>query len=235
MAAFSQGQPASGSPLESFGGASPERLGGAPGVVGALGSGAGPARGGAGSVGGTPGVSASGLAGSGWSGRPCSSYPAAGPACCPPAWLWLNWPCTSSSLACACSAIFFALSRMPMSDPPWSPPALDSTRPTAVLQGVGEAPRHLRILARLPQRDDQQLAARAVPQAHEGDVAVAHVDRPALGRGAWRRLLADPAGGPGARHAAGDLGPRVERPADALPVALDRVVGDGDERRAHGS
>ena len=93
------------------------------------------------------------------------------------------------------------------------PPAIDSTRPAPLLQGVGEAPRHLRVLPSLPQRHDQQLAARAVPQAHEGD-------RRRRARRPSPRCAAAPGGG-SSRHAprrptpptpARDLGPRSSDP-----------------------
>src|SRR4051794_35684064 len=60
--------------------------------------------------------------------------------------------------------------------------------------------------------------------AHEDErtvVDVRHPDRAALAR-------LTPAGGPGAARAGGDVGARVERPADALAVAVGGVVGDRD-------
>ena len=79
-----------------------------------------------------------------------------------------------------------------------------------------------------------QLAARPVLEADVDDVAVAHVDRAALRRGAGRRLARHVAGRPRARDARGDLGARVERAAHALAVALGRVVGDRDQHRLSG-
>src|SRR4051795_1387181 len=219
--------------------------GGAPGVAGAPGSGVGPVRAGADgvSVGGTPGVAtggapaASGVTPAGWTGRPCLSYSTAPPPSPPPAsWPELNCFCASSSLACACSAIFFALSMKPMVALPVRVlGARQSTRLPPRLQGVREPARDPWVLAVLPQRHHQQLVPRAVPQAHERHVAVAHVDRAALRRGARRRLVGDVPRGPRARDPARDLRPRVQRPAHPLAVPLDRVVRDGHERRAHAS
>src|SRR4051794_35694770 len=99
---------------------------------------------------------------------------------------------------------------------------------TTAAKRVGEAARYPRVVALLPQRHHDQLAARRVEPAHVDDVAVVEVaDMP-------RRPLAllGAARGPRAADAAGDLGLRVEPPADALQEALDGMVGNGDERRA---
>src|SRR5919107_1477211 len=54
------------------------------------------------------------------------------------------------------------------------------------LERLGEAARHGRLLSLLPQRDDDELAARPVVETHEHEPAVAHVHRPALSGGAGR-------------------------------------------------
>ena len=95
-------------------------------------------------------------------------------------------------------------------------------------EGVREALRHRGLLPLLPQRHDDELVTRHVPQADEDEVAVANVDG-----AAWRFGYAT---GPiGLSHPADHLRPRIEHAADALEVALDGVVGDGDQRRrGHG-
>jgi hypothetical protein len=95
---------------------------------------------------------------------------------------------------------------------------------------VGEPARDRRLLALLPQRHHDELAARPVLPAHEHEPPVADVDRAALPRRAGRRLARDRALGPGAPHPRDHLRAGVERPAHALAVPLRGVVGDGDER-----
>ena len=154
----SQGQPASGSPLVSLGGSVPGRGWAAqPGRrCGAAGSGVGPAAGCAGSVGGTPGVSATGgaadtgAAGSGVTGggldraavlvvldRPARRPGAAAAA---PA---VELPLHLVELGLRLLGHLLRLVQKPMSDP-FGRLRSDSTRPPPLLQGVGEAPRHLR-------------------------------------------------------------------------------------------
>ena len=203
-----------------------------------------------GSVGGTPGVAGAGGA---WDvpasgspcggaaggaslaiGRPCLSYSTAGaPAPSPDCWPELNCFCASSSLACACSAIFLALSMKPMGEGyprPVSDPVL-GVRLTVSCCGTsvaGQPP------ACAPGVTRHSVTTTSSPrglvlQADVDDVALAHVDRPALGGGARRRLARVVARGPGPAHARRDLGAGVERAAHPLAEALRRVVGHRDE------
>src|SRR5204863_7060781 len=92
-------------------------------------------------------------------------------------------------------------------------------------QGVGEALGDASLVALLPQRHDDELAARGVVAADEDEFAVgdvAHEHRPALAG-------LDAPRGPRLPDAAGDLGAGIEPTRDALPVALDRVLGDRDQ------
>ncbi len=106
------------------------------------------------------------------------------------------------------------------------------------MQGVGEAPRHAR-RARpagpLPERHHDELRIAPFTTADEDErtvVEIVHVERPARrGRAGWRLVGRAPGRDCGA-HAPRDLRPRVQRsaaPADPLAIALDRVVGDGDQ------
>ena len=79
------------------------------------------------------------------------------------------------------------------------------------------------VLALLPQRHDDELAARLVLEADVDDVAVAHVDRAALRRGARRRLARHVAGRPGAR-------PRARRPRPARRASRARAGGSARRR-----
>ena len=71
----------------------------------------------------------------------------------------------------------------------------------AAAQGVGEAPRHLRVLALLPQRHDDQLAARRCPPcSHVDEVGVARRSRTSV-RATLARARPGPRRSP-CRHAA---------------------------------
>src|SRR4051794_30332086 len=96
------------------------------------------------------------------------------------------------------------------------------------LEGVGEAPRDARVghaALLLPQRDDHQLAvAGAADEDQRAVDGVADVERAAV-------ALLDAPGLQRAHDTGDDLLARVQRPGDALAVALNGVVGHGDEHR----
>ena len=124
----------------------------------------------------------------------------------------------SSSFCCACSASRLALSMNPMG------------RSQARRSMRRKVPGHASdggVLALLPQRHDEQLAAGTVPAADVDDVPPPLVAHP------HRRLLPllDPPRLPCARHAPRDVRLRIERPTDSLQEALRGMVGHRHRHR----